>query len=103
MRTGTDAVLTLTASDPEKRDADRLVAVGQMMPGVQDLGIFTDDDLSGGTPNNSMQTTGKTTCLRADVVDHAAFDIDENGVLTFDDSPDFEMPADIAGGRSYCR
>ena len=72
-----DAALTLTAEDPEGVTP----IVWSLLTddeGTQDLGIFTD---SVGDGNDDSEDD----VMPADVVDHAAFDIDENGVLTFDE------------------
>ena len=83
-----DAVLTLTADDPEGVTPivwSLLTDAG----GVQDLGIFTDGTV--GAADNIDDNADDV--MPADVADWGDFDISEDGVLTFKKGePDFETP-----------
>ena len=88
----TDAVLTLTARDPE--GVTPIVwSLLMNAEGVQDLGIVTDDEV----PDDVGAD---------DVVDHADFKISQDGVLTFASQPSFEDPKggtdqDTGGTNTY--
>ena len=85
----TNAVLTLTARDPE--GVTPIVwSLLQSDAGEQDLGIFTDTDPVDGA-DDSADDVGAD-----DIADRALFDISQEGVLTFKAPPDFENPADAA-------
>ena len=84
---GDDAVLTLTARDPE--GVTPIVwSLLTDAEGTQDLGIVTDDEV----PDDVGAD---------DVIDHADFKISQDGVLTFASKPNFESPADDGGNNEY--
>ena len=80
---GTGPVATFTGSDPEEVGT----AVWDLLNtavGVQDI---TGD--------------GRDNVAPADVADMDDFDISDAGVLTFKESPDFEVPVDDGNGNEY--
>ena len=84
---GEGQVLRLSATDPE--NVRPIVwSLLTNASGEQNLGIFTDDGVSGGTANDGNDDSADDVGAD-DVADHALFDI-EDGVLTFKDSPDYE-------------
>ena len=87
-----DAVLTLTARDPEGVTPIvwSLLAVAT---GDQDLGIFTDS-------NNDNIDDSADDVVDTDIADRALFDISQDGVLTFKDPPSFEGMSD-SGDDNY--
>ena len=90
----TDAVLTLTARDPEGVTPIVWSKLEEDDGEVQDLGIFTDSDGDG--EDDSADDVGLD-----DIADRALFDISQEGVLTFKTPPNFESPADAGGDNTY--
>ena len=85
---GEGSVATFTASDPEGVTP----IVWSMLTnddGVQDLGVFTDSGADGDDDSDDD-------VLPPDVADSGRFEINQNGVLTFESSPDYEMPRGLA-------
>ena len=90
----TDAVLTLTARDPEGVTPIVWSKLEEDDGEVQDLGIFTDSDGDG--EDDSADDVGLD-----DIADRALFDISQEGVLTFKAPPNFESPADANTDNTY--
>ena len=85
----TRLVIQLTARDPEGVSPIVWSLLTDAM-GEQNLGIFTDS-----SPEDNVDDS-QDDVVDADVIDHPDFEIDQNGVLTFE--PDYENPTDRASG-----
>ena len=88
---GTDPVLNLAARDPERVTTIYWSTLANHL-GTQDLGIFQDTGIDGGTAGDGIDDTDDDV-LDADVADDAFFDISPGGALTFKDPPNFEAAA----------
>ena len=93
-----DAVLTLTARDPEGVTPIVWSLLGDA-GGEQDLGIFQDTGVSPGTANDNIDDTADDVDT-PDIADRGSFNISQDGVLTFKSPPSFE-DASVSGDDSY--
>ena len=90
----TDPVLTLSASDPESV-TPIVWSLLDDATGNQNLGIFTDDGVDGGTENDGIDDNPNDDVAPADIADRDDFMISQNGELTFkEDLPNYESPTD---------
>ena len=66
------------------------------------VATFTASDPEGATPDFwSLTTTEVGEVQDVDIADNALFKIDQNGVLSFKSSPNYEVPGDSDGDRMY--
>ena len=68
------------------------------------VATFTASDPEGAMPvawSVTTQAVADANVVDADIADNALFEIDQNGVLRFKDSPNYEDPADDGTGNEY--